>query len=297
MKKGFIILELLIAFAISSVVMGGLFTIINQTNQAVEVMDRIASIDIRTLLLQSQLERDLSGAFIPQERQEKSVRHADKSAAQDDRGGKKDKKNKKEYEDIALKNAFLSKNKGQNLELLTFITTNPLPAYDTLKPRLVRVAYKIVPDSQQGLAESNPAFALLRQEHENLDLVAFEKKKPRAYKVIKNIKRFSVDYLVAVEKQQEKEKKEEKTQEPKVEYKKFKQWTQEEIRQTKKQKPDVCKFSIELWDDLRKTFKSFEFDVYMVLGEQKEKPKKEKPEPKKPEKKKEDQEAKGEKKK
>jgi len=306
MRSGYIILELLIAFAISSIVIGALFTTFNQTRQAVTIIDRIASIDMRTLLLQSQLERDLSGAFVPQECQkkasEKKILRDDPSASsgspQDDRGREKDKKKigqKQECKNIPLKKAFFGKHKGQNLEFLTFITTNLLPSYDVLKPRLARVIYKIVPERQQARGDAKPSFRLLRQEHEMLCFAEFEKKKVRPYEVIKNIKRFSVEYVVAIKKEQETkdkfgkaEKTKKETQEPRMEYKIFKKWGPEEIKQTKKQKPDICKFSIELWDELRKTFKSFEFDIYMALGVQEsKKPKKEKKKP--------DQGAKGEK--
>jgi len=280
MKKGYIILELLLAFAISSMVMGALFTTFNQTNKAVAMMDRIASIDMRTLLLQNQMEIDLSGAFVPQERQKKE-KTGDKDKKKDVKKEGKQGKKEEEFEDVPLKKAFFVKDKGANIELLTFITTNPLPSYGALKPRIVRVLYKVVPEKATSKGETKPSFKLLRQEHETLSFAKFEKSKAiRPYEVIKNIKKITAEYTVSVEKDQEKEKKgggekssvqtKGQAKEPKIEFKTLKKWGKEQIKKTKKQKPDMCKFKVELWDDLRRSFKTFEFDVYMPLGQQKQ---------------------------
>lgn len=282
-KKGSILIELLIASAISSGILMLLVNMVSQVNRSVQTMDRIASVDMRTLLLQHQLERDISGAFVPYMKGKKqpgkssTEDKADKSAKKkkNSKADKSKNQKKEKFEDVPLKKAFHSKNKGENIELLTFVTTNPLVSHGKFKPRIARVVYRLVLDKARSKGLEKRSFKLLRQEATKLDFAEFAKEgqnKIRSYEVVKNIKKLSVEYTVATKK----EKKKDQKQEPKVEYKNFRRWTEQEIKKTKKQKPDFCTFKVELWDDLRKTFRSFECNVYMFHGEPKE-PKQEKP--------------------
>jgi len=307
MRKGYILLELLIASSISTMILAMLYNAFSQTNIAVLNMDRMASIDVRILLLQNQMERDISGAFVPFMRKKKSASakaSADRSKDRkpsDQKGGEKtetkETKKKEQFEDVPLEKAFYSKNKGENIEVLTFVTTNPVKSFvgpkDKVKPRIARIVYKVVPDKTRSRAEARPSFLLMRQEDVSLDFAAFSKeasKKIRSYEVIKNIKKLSVEYTVGVKPfdtpsspkassgtqddrgQSRSSKSTDSKKEPKIEYKTFKQWTEEEIKKTKKQKPDFCIFKVELWDNLRKTFQSFEFNTYMFHGDPKKEP-------------------------
>jgi len=292
MKKGFILLEVLIASAISTFILAMVTSAVYQTNNSFARMSKVSSIDIRALLVQYQMEKDLSGAFVPYERKEKPLRHADKSAAQDERkpekaeqlkGKKSTESQKKQYESVPLKDAFLSKNKGNNLDVLTFVTSNPIPVYGSAKPLIARVVYTLVPDKVRG--KEPPSFTLFRQEDKQLDFGTFKakgQKGVRSYELIKKIKRMTVEYTVTVVKQAAKEKTTtRKTSEPKkeqkTEYKKSIQWTEKEIKGTKRQRPDFCVFKVELWDDLKKTYDDFEFSVYIFQGEQKIEEKKQEP--------------------
>ncbi|MFC1843131.1 type II secretion system protein J [Candidatus Dependentiae bacterium] len=297
-KSGYILLELLIASAISAFVLGALFTSFNQANMALQTMDTISSIDMRILLLNNQLEKDISGAFVPFERKKQPLdTTSKKTSTKDDKGKQKsstDKaksdKPKEKFKDVPLKKGFLSKNKGENIELLTFITTNPIKAFANqkegikAKPRIARVKYTLVPEKERARGKQKRSFKLLRQEDFSIGFADFEKKKPRSYVLIKNIKKMSVLYTVVLRQApadakamagrqderggKDKGQKVSPDEQGKVEYKKFKKWGEDEIKKTKKNKPDLCTFKVELWDDLRRTSREFELKIYIVQVQQ-----------------------------
>jgi len=305
MKKGFILLEVLIASAISTFILAMITSVVYQTNNSFARMSKISSIEMRALLIQHQMERDLSGAFVPYVRKEKKEQSTAVAgqAAQKASGASvsgKQSEQKKQYEDVPLKDAFLSKNKNKNLELVTCITSNPIPVYDVAKSRIARVVYTLVPDKVRG--KQPPSFRLFRQEDVLLDLKAFMAKSQtgvRSYEVVKHVKRMTVKYTVTVkkgqasavakamaDKQDETNKKASQktateTKEEEIEYKTFDQWTEKEVEQTKRQRPDFCLFTVELWDDAKKSSDSFEFSVYIFQGEYSPQEKKKKKEPKK----------------
>jgi len=304
MKKGFILLEVLIASAISTFILAMVTSAVYQTNNSFARMNKISGIEMRALLVQHQMERDLSAAFVPHERKEKKGKPTEKSKKPTEKKESqkgKTSEQKKQYEDVPLKNGFLSKNKGKNLELLTFVTSSPIPMYGVAKPLIARVAYKLVPDKVRG--KQPPSFTLFRQEDKQLDFGAFKAKGQkgiRSYELIKNIKSMSVEYTVTVKKQEQQKKQTGKSaagkksafvsakapsdkQEDrgKPEYKKFPQWTEKEIKETKRQRPDFCVFTVELWDNLKKSSEDFKFSVYIFQGEPKPEKKKQEQESKK----------------
>lgn len=293
MKKGYILLEVLVASAISSFILAMVTTVVYQVNNSFSRMSSVSSIDSRILLVQHQMEKDLSGAFILQVRKEKKrapkkeIQKPKTASTKNQNNQEKNTKQQqqKQFENVPLKNAFLSRNKGENLDLLTFITTNPIAMYNIAKPRIARVVYTILPD-KVGRKEP-PSFKLVRKEGLQLDFDVFVESGVRSYQLIKNIRSISVDYIVAVKKEQEQaapaggqqqSRQNVKQQEgQKPEYKTFTQWTAKEIESTKKQKPDFCTIKIELWDDKKKTSDMVEFSIYMLQGEQKEIQKQQKP--------------------
>jgi len=258
-KPGFTLLELLIAFAIGSFVLTAIFTIFYQTSRVLRMVNKIENEDARFYILQYQFERDLSGAFVPLRLKEKKPdeKQSKKKPLEDG------KKAKKEFEEVPLEKAFSSTNKGGNLQELTFISSNPLPTYKKIGPRIVRVVYRLVEDKESAVP-GKKVFKLLRQEGQKFDLAKYKpgvKGAPLEYTLAKNIKNLNVEYMAAVEKEVGKNGKTE------IEYKTFKQWNDEAIKKAKKEKPDLCTFKVSLWDSLKKSSSDFECTVYIPYSE------------------------------
>ncbi|MCK5633147.1 hypothetical protein KAH94_05325, partial [bacterium] len=65
MKSGYILLEIIIAIALGAFISSALLTTFFQVSNAYKKTDQIISIDTRVCTISHQLERDISGAFIP----------------------------------------------------------------------------------------------------------------------------------------------------------------------------------------------------------------------------------------
>jgi len=270
MKPGSILLELLIASAIASFVGVTLFNIFYQSNIAFATVDRIASIDVRACILQNQFERDLSGAFVVFEKKKKKVEPGATPQKQSkEKGGQIKKETGKQYEDLPIKKAFHSKNRDGVLDLLTCITSNPIPAYNKVRPRIARVIYTLVvdKDAERKFKRGEKVYKLFREESRKLafsSVVKESKDRAEKYEVVSNIKSLSVEYVVKIDKKEKKDKQGKSEGKSKVEYKTFSKWTKEEIKKTKKQKPDLCVCKVAFWDNLIKRSEEFEFKIYTI---------------------------------
>jgi len=300
MKRGSILLELLVASAISTFVGGIVFNLFYQTNKALNSINRVATIDTSALILQSLLQRDLNGIFVPFERKEKK-QTGDKKAPKgkesvasktsSDKTNKKEEK-KKEYELVPIKKGFYSVNKEGNLHILSFITRNPLPSYGQIKSRAARVIYTVKLNAQATKEFGKNSYTLFRKEStRNLYFDVVEKAGGKSiinYEVVNNIKSITAEYVFSVkeakQEQEEKAKGEESQEQGQekedhtIEYKRFKDWTEVKKIKVKKRspkdknkliekevkinKPGFFIFKVELWDNIRKTSKQYEFKMY-----------------------------------
>lgn len=308
-KFGFSLIEILISVAISGILLTALYNVLSQTNNAVTVVERISSIDESIFLLQNQLEKDLSGAFVVFERRpkkegdKKTASGAQEKAGNSGDSGKNNKsgeskagEKKQEYEEVAMKNCFYSKNGQDNIDTLSFLTNNPLKTFSKPTSLIKRVTYKLVRVQERGnavggnVAQGKIAYKLLRQESDQLDFKTSQNAKAISYELVNNIKKLNVEYIVTFFPEEKKDGAQAQSgqdgknqsnglqtsrdsQEKKVEYKKFKVWTDSEIKKTKRNRPDFCKFTVELWDKTKRTFKSFEIKIYIYAEEQKLQPK------------------------
>ncbi len=271
MKKGFVLIELLLATLIASLIGGILFTALYQTNRFQTVVDNLIDVYTRATIVHNQLERDLMGAFIPVEAQLEK---------------KEEKVPPKRKEIKPINHIFYSRNRNDHLELLTLITNNPMTIFwgaksGKAKPRVARVRYTIQPE-----ADRKDSFVLLRQEDYELDMSAFkqETKKIRAYEVIDGIKDISVQFTAVIEKKEkENEGKEEKITR---EYRMLNEWKSEFKDAAEKQKdlpriPHFVEVKLSLWDNRYQKDVTFVFTFALPVDtekeESKEKPKKEKP--------------------
>lgn len=173
MKHGFTLIELMLGFGISALLMTLLFQNFSVINRVVRRADDLIDVDMISATLYNQLERDLSGACVLPQKQASSQ---EKTNAE----------NKKE-------DPFVAKTKDGMFELLTFMTVNPLQVYPFAKnvkpqPRVARVAYILEP---QGSKKNR--YTLVRKEStENLEYKDF--KSIRGFELARNIVGFKVTF-------------------------------------------------------------------------------------------------------
>jgi len=169
MKPGFILLEIIVAVALGSLISLGIFASFFQINRAHTMTDKRIDMDFRSSLVAHQLARDIGGAFVPYMltvQKEKTITTTEITVT---KNAKKEtgKTVTKETDKILapLPNAFYATVHDGNTSLLSLVTSNPLQIYGQIKPRVVRVIYRLVPErAGRGIV----SFKLLRQERTEL---------------------------------------------------------------------------------------------------------------------------------
>ena len=249
MRPGFSLMEVMIFVALAAMLSGALFAAFWQIQLSASAIEETVAIDTSIALVYNQLEKDLAGTFVPQVNLAST--ETDKKPAAQKEEQKKQKKPK------PLKPVFMSKNKQDMLTMLTFITTNPVTAYRSTKPRFVRLMYQLKPDP-----DWQDSFILTRQESVNPDIKVFakeSKERPREYEIARNIKRMSSEYLFF--KQAKKKEKEESPKAPEL-------VTVTEWNPTSKDQPgetplpampQYMRIKLELWDAPHETVEETEF--------------------------------------
>jgi Tfp pilus assembly protein PilE len=265
-SPGFMLIEVLIASAIASILSIVLFMAYSQVQEATSTIDNTVQMHERIALLVNQLERDISGAFIPrktkQDNQTSQQSATPASAtpvagqtpptAQQDKAAQPKKSQK-------FTHIFYGVNNEEQLDELTFITNNPVQGYWSARagkatPRIVRVMYRLERDKDKKYKK--PSYVLMRQESTTLDYDAFKKDAAepiRAYPLVRGIKDCTVTYGVEVESKKEAADKEDKKKQPK-EFKVVDEWNKEKkassSEQDKEQRavPHEVTFAVTLWD-------------------------------------------------
>lgn len=293
-KNGFTLIELLIASAIAAVLALLLFTSVDQLNKFIPVIDARALLNEKTVIINTQLERDLAGATIPHEfylRQKNTPAptRANKEASEknkiaNENVAKKEEAEKKDKAGIdstgektikPLEKVFNSTNAQGVLRELSFITNNPLQTFwsktsGTAKPRIVRVYYTLLEDeTSKGNKKS---FRLLRHESPNVEYIQRSLGDTKnEYVIAEGIKSLSVEYTYAV--QEEKKEDQKAAQKPKREIKKKTDWLLTEQKDMPQKNddsqekvplplvPHIAEFTLELWDPSKKQSKTFLFKI------------------------------------
>jgi hypothetical protein len=280
MKHGFMLIELIIATLIASMVAGILLTALNQSSRFQMFIDDTVDMSMRIGVVANQLEKDLMGAFIPvqaeltekkeEEAQDEEAEGAEQTIIQapDEKKSEKqpdEKKTAKKEKQKPLEKIFYATNKEGNVDLLTFITNNPLVVYvgkdvGVVKPRIVRVQYSLKPE-----ADTEDSYILQRQESNELDLNQW--KNIRSYEVIGGIKSFSATYTARIESSSAKasedsRKASESKEKIKYEYKTLKDWVSERKKEGEKEQefpriPYNIEFKMELWNKQNTREKEF----------------------------------------
>ena len=226
MKYGFALIELIVATLIASMVAGILLAALSQGNRFQLIIDNTIDFSSRISIVTHQLEKDLSGAFIPTQAEPQKDQKKEESPAEETEDQQQQEKKPTEKKEEAgqkgaekkeqkpIEKIFYSINKSGKFDTLTFITNNPLEVYvgkdvGVVKPKVVRVQYSLKPE-----AGKKDSYALFRQESMELDLEKY--KDVRAYEVIGGIKECTVKFIARIPKKNEKQ--DQKAAEKKVEY-------------------------------------------------------------------------------
>jgi prepilin-type N-terminal cleavage/methylation domain-containing protein len=288
MKPGFALIEILVAIALGALIMGSLFTSFFQINKSSKVADQAVEYDARAMLVQYQFEHDLSGVLVPYEfvsQKETTTEVKVTESVQDKNKTTETTKSQSTQKETVkkeepLERSFYAEDEGGNLKLLTFITSNPLPSYDSKKARIARVTYALVPEKQkQGAA---PSYRLVRDEQPVLKFAQSKTETPQGYELVRGIRGLKVEYRARPpspvakamgDKQSSLSPKttedamvvkptEEKKLPP---YEKFQVWGKDQIKKIKQNLPQFVDVVITFWDRAHKLDRAFEFKIALMV--------------------------------
>lgn len=209
MKKGFLLVEVMIATAIASMLGMALFMSWDQINRAVVSADDTVNTFDRMMLIRKQFEQDFMGMCLPVSRpyiKEKEEPAAPQQGATPapQPGNPAQKDAQKKEKPKLVERVFYALNKGEIFESLTCLTNNPLQVYwsdrvGAARPRIARIQYRLEQDPK---TEKKPSYTLYRQEAYTLDLDNFKKdsdKAVRSYVLITGIKELKLTYWQEVQ--------------------------------------------------------------------------------------------------
>jgi len=277
MKQGFSLIEISIGLFLSSLIGTALYNAFFVTNRVVLIADNFIATDIRAALVENQFDKDFAGIVIPDETD--LAQTATKKKPTPGKEEKKQSEPKPEPKNEAGKKTkptekiFYAENGAEDaLQLLTFITNNPIKAYEkaaNVKPksRIVRVVYRLVPDEEEP-----KLLSLMRQESSELDLKAFDPKsaKPiRGFELAHGVKSIKCEYLYPVKKEENQQAQKDskgKEEKPKSEYKTVKVWDVDTKKDEKQEQPKIPEFircTCEFWDTQQRE-ESFTFNFQIL---------------------------------
>jgi type II secretory pathway component PulJ len=267
--NGFVLIEVLLAAAISSTLSIALLSALYQTNRFERAVNNYTSMYGRIALIHDQMRRDIMGVFMPEQSKKIEKKIDDKEQEPVMQVLNPDDKEKKPLDKL-----FYSVNKGPVLDFFTFITNNPMQVYWGEKsgkpmPRVTRVVYRLVPEEKV-----KDSYSLLWQESDDLsfDSYALGKEKGiRAYEIIGGIKKCSMQFIAALEEKKSADtkgdaKEQEQTPKPQ-EFKTVKEWDDKKIQESDKRMPLMPQYvqvDIEMWDDTHKKTTPFSYTISLV---------------------------------
>ncbi len=272
MHSAFSLPELLIALALSSVIMLGLVQASKNAANLLKEAQNLLVVNRQVALLYNQLERDITGCLvytkpIPyQPAKEKKVATDDGEKVQEPLAQAAEQKpelQKKEkdkhvpscilepYEDGAYR---VGSKKWQQTKKCSIISTTPLDVYEQDHERMVRVGYELVFDKKKSTPQKS-VYTLYRMQTDVLENALFkpdeDAKKPTVSRCIVacNIKHFSLEavYDKKTPEKKDNQKEAEPTQRP--EQVKTFTWTEkEEKEKSATVLPEHFAVHIEVWD-------------------------------------------------
>jgi prepilin-type N-terminal cleavage/methylation domain-containing protein len=211
---GFTLIELIIAIALSSIVSVVLINALYQMSRFRMMVDERVYVYSHAAIIQQQMERDITSAFIPdliktstksQEQAGTNQAGGDKKAGESDSeksNTQKQETNSVEQGESEQKKFFYGVKSAENFELLTCITTSPLPVYwgtksGSPRARIARVLYRLQRDSERP-----DSYILYRQEGAQLDFASYQESGARNFVLAKDIKSMTVTYEAEIRKKE-----------------------------------------------------------------------------------------------
>lgn len=173
---GFSLLEVLIAMSMSAFILLGLLQSYRSLMKYISKTGAIMSMSRRGCLVLSQLERDFSTAFIPQDQDDPQKQNSVSPQGEPVKEAPTVEKEKK----LKRKTYFLAQDeeggeikkvddrKLMPFKSVTFITTNPLQIFGQRKVRFVRVMYELVKNKDRSI-KGKMSYNLVRKESGTID--------------------------------------------------------------------------------------------------------------------------------
>lgn len=188
-RNGFTLLEVLISLGLSSVVFLGIMYAYNISFTNLDRARTMLDFDHRVGLINNQLERDISAAFIPWDLSTTRTASQEKKTAQ---------KTDENYFVITTQDSETTKLRGEKVAMLkelSCVTTGPLLFWkEHHRPRLVKVTYRLLQDKNKN-KQAPVSYSLWREEwplqntHDSAEAQAQEEPKPlRASLVAQRLK-------------------------------------------------------------------------------------------------------------
>lgn len=232
-KPGFSIIELVIGLMISSILLTASLTIYNQISKSCNKIQAITTEDLAMIILQKRMSDDLLGLsalwFKPEDI---------KNTAQA-------KNSEQKSPSIKENNYFYAQTNDEQLDFMTFISTNTLQAYPTPENYIARIVYLLKKDP------AKEGFFLLQRKEESQISNEFDIEKIKEgkfYTIVSNIKKCKLEYGFI----ENNDNKKEKSSEKELKMKWVQQWSQEQEKEKmdKKEKnpklPDIIRITITL---------------------------------------------------
>lgn len=227
LKSGFSVIELIISFMISSILLTASLTIYNQISKSCSKIQDTTTQDLAVTILQKRLSNDLLG-LCPLWFVQNDIKNNTQA-----------KKTTERNTDLQENNYFYAQTKDGHLDCMTFISTNTLEAYPYPEYYIARIVYLLKKDPNKE------KFFLLQRKEETQISNEFniEKlKEGRFYTIVENIKKCKLEYGFS--------EKNEKNQDTESKIKWVQKWPdqdskeQKDTKETEPSLPDIIRMTI-----------------------------------------------------
>ncbi len=212
--KGFSLIEVILAMAISIGLTAILFQSLSQSNRVLQKIINSSSLTRKMTIVQQIFDREISGIVFPEfvwdeNNQSDNIELNDevkkeeiaKKESPDTAKNKKEENSKKENFPLPFECQI---DEFGNLKMFTFITTNPIPSYQEPQTHMVRIMYTLQPDI------INPGeFVLMHQQSENFNPKKFMIESDecvKKYPILEGIKSIVVEFLVEKKEKEQQDK-------------------------------------------------------------------------------------------
>jgi prepilin-type N-terminal cleavage/methylation domain-containing protein len=194
LQKGFSILELIISIMISTILMTAALTIFQQVSSGSRKIQNVTSKDLSLMILEKRLSDDLLGlspVWFTKENITKKPEAQNESAKTAKSSDTKKQSLEQKEPNIEKNNFFYAQTQNNQLDFMTFISTNTLQSFATPRLYIARIVYLLQPDPNKS-----GFFMLQRKEEAQIsNEINIEKiRQGTFYTIVKNIKNCSLEY-------------------------------------------------------------------------------------------------------